>query len=147
MWVSVDMVWLLMLIITLQIDIQPQILFQVVLFASKETKRRPTNVSPADNTDTGVEIASSSDNRHRVHQATTSAREENDHNKSNGTDSTLKDKYENDNVKRSLKRNIECWENIHTSQYILDIIKNGYVIPFINTPPKMIIKNNRHRHR
>ena len=46
-------------------------------------------------------------------------------------------------VKGRLKENIDYWKNIETNSFVLDIIENGYAIPFITTPSVMFSKNNR----
>ena len=46
-------------------------------------------------------------------------------------------------VKGSLARNIQYWQNIGASDFIIDTIKNGYIIPFQTPPPPMFLKNNR----
>ncbi|MCG7876850.1 MAG: DNA N-6-adenine-methyltransferase [Candidatus Thiodiazotropha endolucinida] len=45
-------------------------------------------------------------------------------------------------VKGRLKQNIEFWRNIGANSFVLDIIENGYKIPFYSFPPKMRLKNN-----
>lgn len=45
-------------------------------------------------------------------------------------------------VKGSLKRHLEYWKAINTSDFLLDIIEDGYKIPFVSTPPIMYSKNN-----
>ena len=45
-------------------------------------------------------------------------------------------------VKGNLKRNISFWEEIGSSAYIIDVIKNGYKIPFYETPDRSFHKNN-----
>ena len=49
----------------------------------------------------------------------------------------------NHSVKGSLGRNYKFWKNLGTYEYILDIIKNGYSIPFIQLPPTLSFQNNR----
>ena len=46
-------------------------------------------------------------------------------------------------VKGSLKRNIEFWRAIGTPREILTLIDSGYQIPFTQTPPSVILQNNR----
>lgn len=47
-------------------------------------------------------------------------------------------------VKGRLKNNILFWKNdLKASQYILDIITDGYVIPLIQHPPSFYAKNNK----
>ncbi|XP_052061441.1 uncharacterized protein LOC127701553 isoform X1 [Mytilus californianus] len=46
-------------------------------------------------------------------------------------------------VKGRLACHVKYWENIGACPFVLDTIKNGYVIPFIDTPFKMYHRNNR----
>ena len=46
------------------------------------------------------------------------------------------------NVKGSLKRNVEFWKSISAYDSVIDIITNGYRIPFIHTPLSRFFKNN-----
>jgi hypothetical protein len=46
-------------------------------------------------------------------------------------------------VKGSLFRHSQFWEYICANQFILNTIKNGYVVPFVTTPPPMKFKNNK----
>jgi hypothetical protein len=46
-------------------------------------------------------------------------------------------------VKGSLTRHVAYWEKIGASSFVLDTIKNGYIIPFIEPPIQMCFKNNR----
>jgi hypothetical protein len=46
-------------------------------------------------------------------------------------------------VKGSLGRHVAYWKKIRASSFVLDTIKNGYVIPFIEPPIQMCFKNNR----
>ncbi|CAC5368319.1 unnamed protein product [Mytilus coruscus] len=39
-------------------------------------------------------------------------------------------------VKGRLKSHISYWKNIGASEFVLDILENGYFIPFISTPPR-----------
>ncbi len=43
----------------------------------------------------------------------------------------------------NLRRNAEAWVEFGANEFILDIIKNGYKIPFIQTPDPACFKNNR----
>ena len=45
-------------------------------------------------------------------------------------------------VKGGLKASIEFWRFIGGPKFILDIISDGYKIPFITTPPPVHLKNN-----
>lgn len=45
-------------------------------------------------------------------------------------------------VKNSLHKYILSWENIDANEFVLQAIKNGYVIPFLNNPPLMFFRNN-----
>lgn len=46
-------------------------------------------------------------------------------------------------VKGSLCRHYNFWETIGANQFILDTIKNGYIVPFNTVPPRMKMKNNK----
>lgn len=46
-------------------------------------------------------------------------------------------------VKGRLRSNIEFWRSIGASQFILDTISKGYIIPFLVSPQKANFKNNR----
>ena len=46
-------------------------------------------------------------------------------------------------VKGRLKQNIEFWRNIGANNFVLDVMENGYKIPFYSCPPKMMLKNNK----
>jgi hypothetical protein len=46
-------------------------------------------------------------------------------------------------VKGRLRKNLQFWTNIGASEYILDVIKYGYKIPFYSIPPNSVSKNNR----
>lgn len=46
-------------------------------------------------------------------------------------------------VKGSLSKHITFWENIGCSEFVLNTLKEGYIIPFVKTPPRMFSKNNR----
>ena len=46
-------------------------------------------------------------------------------------------------VKGRLKASIQFWQDIGTDQDILSIIKDGYKLPFIHTPPAAVFKNNK----
>lgn len=46
-------------------------------------------------------------------------------------------------VKGNLKRNISFWEEIGASDFIIDVIKNGYKVPFYETPEHSFLNNNR----
>ena len=43
----------------------------------------------------------------------------------------------------NLRRNAEAWVEFGASDFILDIIRNGYKIPFIQTPDRAGFKNNK----
>ena len=53
-----------------------------------------------------------------------------------------KHKLTENSVKGSLSKNFSFWKNLGTYDYILDIVKNGYSIPFTKLPPTMKIRNN-----
>ena len=48
----------------------------------------------------------------------------------------------NKNVKGNLKKNLEFWEFIGTSSFILNVIKLGYRLPFWDVPPAYCSKSN-----
>ena len=46
-------------------------------------------------------------------------------------------------VKGRLAKHIDFWEKIGANSFVIDTIKNGYVIPFIDPPGKMKLDNNK----
>jgi hypothetical protein len=46
------------------------------------------------------------------------------------------------NVKGRLKKSVELREQIGTSKFILDVIKEGYIIPLLHKPEKTFLRNN-----
>ena len=46
-------------------------------------------------------------------------------------------------VKGRLRKNISFWESINTNSYILDVIHNGYKIPFYTLPERNHSENNK----
>ena len=46
-------------------------------------------------------------------------------------------------VPGSLKNHIQFWRSIGSSQFILDVIDEGYRIPFYSTPPPSFSRNNK----
>ncbi|XP_014680270.1 PREDICTED: uncharacterized protein LOC106820250, partial [Priapulus caudatus] len=46
-------------------------------------------------------------------------------------------------VKGRLKDNVLFWQDIGANSFVLDIIMNGYKIPFYSDPPAQFIKNNK----
>ena len=42
-----------------------------------------------------------------------------------------------------MRQNITFWRSIGANAFVLDIIENGYTIPFYSLPPKMLLKNNK----
>ena len=46
-------------------------------------------------------------------------------------------------VKGRLRENIQYWEDIGCNETILQVIREGYRIPFLTTPPSTFLKNNR----
>ncbi|CAC5389779.1 unnamed protein product [Mytilus coruscus] len=46
-------------------------------------------------------------------------------------------------VKGSLNKHIEFWKNIGASDFVINTIKGGYIIPFLETPKQMHCKNNK----
>lgn len=47
------------------------------------------------------------------------------------------------NVKDRLKNSISFWQNIGTSEFILDVIQNGYKVPLLSQPNNVFLKNNK----
>ena len=56
--------------------------------------------------------------------------------------STERNDISGTSVKGNPKRHLDYWKQIEVPKYIIDVIINGYVIPFITTPPAMFCKNN-----
>ena len=46
-------------------------------------------------------------------------------------------------VKSRLKENIAFWEHIGASSWVLKVIREGYVLPFVDTPAKQGSDNHR----
>lgn len=46
-------------------------------------------------------------------------------------------------VKGRLRARVNFWKVIGASQFVIDIISRGYIIPFLTTPPRMGFQNNR----
>ena len=46
-------------------------------------------------------------------------------------------------VKNRLKTHVKFWKHIHAYDFILDVIENGYKIPFYSTPQSVYLSNNR----
>ncbi|KAH3700888.1 hypothetical protein DPMN_075869 [Dreissena polymorpha] len=42
-----------------------------------------------------------------------------------------------------LRENIKFWESIGTNDYVLDVIKSGYKVPFYTKPPRQLLNNNK----
>ncbi|VDI40303.1 Hypothetical predicted protein [Mytilus galloprovincialis] len=51
--------------------------------------------------------------------------------------------FQSASVKGRLKEHFNYWQDIDTNTFVLDIIKNGYSIPFITSPPVMFNENNK----
>ena len=45
--------------------------------------------------------------------------------------------------KGRLRIHVTSWKSIGASEFIVDTISRGYIIPFLTTPPKACFKNNR----
>ena len=45
-------------------------------------------------------------------------------------------------VKGSLRRALEFWKDIHTTQFILDVIEFGYKLPLLQIPTSFTSRNN-----
>ena len=52
-------------------------------------------------------------------------------------------KQKNLSVKGRLKNRISFWKEIGCSSFVLDILENGYSIPFVTTPENMTKNNNK----
>ena len=50
---------------------------------------------------------------------------------------------QSDCVKGNLKRHIKFWEEIGASDFILETIRNGYIIPFYESPEQSFNVNNK----
>ena len=46
-------------------------------------------------------------------------------------------------VKGRLAKHVQYWQSIGASEFVIDTIKNGYVVPFQRPPPPMFFKNNK----
>ena len=46
-------------------------------------------------------------------------------------------------VKNRLRKHVDFWEHIGASEFVIQTIKTGYVIPFLKNPPPMAMKNNK----
>ncbi|CAC5391543.1 unnamed protein product [Mytilus coruscus] len=46
-------------------------------------------------------------------------------------------------VKYSLRKHIQFWKHIGANIFVINTIKHGYVIPFLQTPTSMSFKNNK----
>ncbi|XP_048251378.1 uncharacterized protein LOC125371666 [Haliotis rufescens] len=46
------------------------------------------------------------------------------------------------NIKENLKRHISFWKDIEAPEFIIRTIMEGYIIPFVESPPLSISKNN-----
>ena len=61
-------------------------------------------------------------------------------------DFSEKFEYEQDaascTVKGSLKANIQFWHDIKANEHVLDVLENGYCIPFVTTPVSSFLGNN-----
>ena len=45
-------------------------------------------------------------------------------------------------VKHRLRNSVEFWRSIQAPDFIISTIKTGYVIPFVNAPSDLYLKNN-----
>ena len=45
--------------------------------------------------------------------------------------------------KGRLAKHLEFWIKIKASDFVIDTIRNGYVIPILNPPNSMFMKNNK----
>ena len=46
-------------------------------------------------------------------------------------------------MKNRLKENIKFWKNIGASPWVINIIEDGYAIPFVEMPPPAFCSNNK----
>lgn len=46
-------------------------------------------------------------------------------------------------VKYSLRKHIQFWKHIGANEFVINTIKHGYVISFLQTPTSMLFKNNK----
>lgn len=46
-------------------------------------------------------------------------------------------------LKGRLKNHVTYWESINAARFIIEVIKSGYRIPFINTPVSKCFSNDR----
>lgn len=51
--------------------------------------------------------------------------------------------FKNIHVKGRLQKSLTFWQNIGASNFILDVIENGYKIPMRNEPDSVILQNNK----
>lgn len=49
----------------------------------------------------------------------------------------------NINVKGRLRKSISFWKSIGTSDFIIDVIENGYKIPLVSQPESVFLRNNK----
>jgi len=52
------------------------------------------------------------------------------------------DESDKNNVKGRLRKRLKVWKDIGANKFILDVIENGYKLPFISTPTNIRFKNN-----
>jgi hypothetical protein len=45
-------------------------------------------------------------------------------------------------VKGRLRAHVQFWKDIDASQFVVDTISRGYIIPLLTTPPQMCFRNN-----
>ena len=52
-------------------------------------------------------------------------------------------------IKGRLKGCVQFWESISAPQFVLSVIREGYKIPFLHTPPRAFFPNNKsfHEHK
>ena len=48
-----------------------------------------------------------------------------------------------ENVKNRLSKNVEFWQEIGASPWVIKVFKEGYAIPLLEIPPKVFFKNNK----
>ena len=54
-----------------------------------------------------------------------------------------RDETDNAMVKGRLRENLEYWKNVGCNETVLEVIREGYRIPFLTLPPGITLRNNR----
>ena len=58
-------------------------------------------------------------------------------------DSKLTQAYKNSTGVRNLSGKVNRWKEIGANSYIVDVIENGYKIPFFHIPDEIVLENNK----